>query len=82
MHYHDALLGSIIESPRNDLSDIGDIPWRSIVPQGQIRDREAAGTVEIPADGNHAYYRRDGRHYVPKVRAEELIIPHACGQQH
>ena len=41
---HDALLGSIIESPRNDLSDIGDIPWRSIVPQGQIRDREAAGT--------------------------------------
>ena len=41
---HDALLGSIIESPRNDLSDIGNIPWRSIVPQGQIRDREAAGT--------------------------------------
>ena len=40
MHYHDALLGSIIESPRNDLSDIGDIPWRSIVPQGQIRDRD------------------------------------------
>ena len=46
------------------------------------RSVEKAETVEIPADGNHAYYRRDGRHYVPKVRAEELIIPHACGQQH
>ena len=46
------------------------------------RSVEKAETVEIPADGNHAYYRRDGRHYVPKVRAGELIIPHACGQQH
>ena len=28
------------------------------------RSVEKAETVEIPADGNHAYYRRDGRHIV------------------
>ena len=30
--------------------------------------------VEIGADGDRAYYRENGTHYVPKVRAEELII--------
>lgn len=30
--------------------------------------------VEIGADESHAYYRRDGRHCVPKVRPEELIL--------
>lgn len=28
----------------------------------------------IGEDENHNYYRKDGMHYVPKVRAEELII--------
>ena len=30
--------------------------------------------VEINENENHSYYRRDGVHYVPKVRLEELII--------
>ena len=30
--------------------------------------------VPVPADSPRAYYRRDGVHYVPKVRAKELII--------
>ena len=30
--------------------------------------------VEIDENENHSYYRRDGVHYVPKVRLEELII--------
>ena len=30
--------------------------------------------VEINESENHSYYRRDGAHYVPKVRLEELII--------
>lgn len=30
--------------------------------------------VEINESENHSYYRRDGVHYVPKVRLEELII--------
>lgn len=41
---HDAILGSIIESPRNDLPDIGSIPWQSIVPQERLRDEKGAGT--------------------------------------
>lgn len=31
--------------------------------------------TEIGADDPHAYYRRDGVHYVPKVRLDELILP-------
>lgn len=31
--------------------------------------------TEISANENHAYYRTDGIHYVPKVRLEELILP-------
>lgn len=30
--------------------------------------------VEIAAEENHAYYRRDGVHYVPKVRLDDLLI--------
>jgi nitroreductase len=30
--------------------------------------------VEINENENHSYYRRDGVHYVPKVRLEELIL--------
>lgn len=30
--------------------------------------------VPISADEPHAYYRKDGVHYVPKVRPQELII--------
>ena len=38
------------------------------------RGVERIETVEIGAGGDRAYYRRDGVHYVPKVRAEDLII--------
>lgn len=31
--------------------------------------------VPTDEDAPRAYYRRDGVHYVPKVRAEELVIP-------
>lgn len=30
--------------------------------------------VDIGAGDSHAYYRKDGTHYVPKVRTDELII--------
>ena len=35
---------------------------------------ERIETVPVAADAPRAYYRRDGVHYVPKVRADELII--------
>ena len=31
--------------------------------------------TEIGAGEDHAYFRRGGTHYVPKVRVEELLIP-------
>ena len=38
------------------------------------RSAENIETVDIAAGESHAYYRRDGRHYVPKVRLDDLII--------
>ena len=38
------------------------------------RSAERIELVEIGAAEPHAYYRRDGVHYVPKVRLEELLI--------
>lgn len=32
--------------------------------------------VPTPADAPRAYYRRDGIHYVPKVRLDDLILNH------
>lgn len=33
--------------------------------------------VPVEAEASRAYYRKEGVHYVPKVRASELIINHA-----
>lgn len=38
------------------------------------RGKEKIELVEISADESHTYYRRDGVHYVPKVRLDDLII--------
>ena len=38
------------------------------------RGQDDIRLVEIGADENHNYYRKDGVHYVPKVRLEELIL--------
>lgn len=38
------------------------------------KSAERIELVEIGADGDRSYYRSGGVHYVPKVRAEELII--------
>ena len=38
------------------------------------RGAERIELVEIGAGDNHAYYRRDGIHYVPKVRLDDLLI--------
>lgn len=39
------------------------------------RGAERIELVEIGAGDDHAYYRRDGVHYVPKVRVDDLLIP-------
>lgn len=38
------------------------------------KSAERIERVEIGADGDRRYYRSGGVHYVPKIRAEELII--------
>ena len=38
------------------------------------RGAERIELTEITADESHTYYRRDGVHYVPKVRLDDLII--------
>ena len=38
------------------------------------RPAERISLTEIGADDDHNYYRRDGVHYVPKVRLDDLII--------
>lgn len=38
------------------------------------RGKEKIELVEISADESHTYYRRDGVHYVPKVKLDDLII--------
>lgn len=39
------------------------------------RGAERIELTEIRADESHAYYRRDGVHYVPKVCLDDLLIP-------
>ena len=51
------------------------------MPFAQPRNRLAIGKgiekielVEISENDDHRYFRKDGIHYVPKVRVEDLII--------
>lgn len=43
-----------------------------VVAIGKSAERHAI--VEIAADEPHDYYRKDGVHYVPKVKVDDLII--------
>jgi nitroreductase len=38
------------------------------------RPAERIELVECGADDDKTYYRRDGVHYVPKIRLDELIV--------
>lgn len=38
------------------------------------KSAEKIQIVHIAEDASHAYYRRDGIHYVPKIKGEDLII--------
>lgn len=43
-----------------------------VVAIGKSAERHAI--VDIAADESHDYYRKDGVHYVPKVKVDDLII--------
>lgn len=38
------------------------------------RGAEKIALVDIAPDQSHAYYRRDGVHYVPKLKVEDLLL--------
>ena len=50
------------------------LPWEPVLILAVGKGAEQIELVEIGAEESHAYYRRNGIHYVPKVRIGELLI--------
>lgn len=53
------------------------LPYDPLMVLAVGKGAEHIELVPTDADAPRAYYRRDGVHYVPKVRLDELIINHA-----
>ena len=51
-----------------------DLPYEPLMILAIGRGSDNIQLTNISADESHTYYRRDGVHYVPKLRTEELII--------
>lgn len=54
--------------------------YRTVLVMAVGRSAEHIETVEAAASDNLAYYRRDGRHYVPKIGLDGLIVPRPAGR--
>ena len=50
------------------------LPYKPLMVVAIGKSAERIELVDIPADGDHEYYRKEGVHYVPKVIVDELII--------
>ena len=53
------------------------LPYDPLLILAIGKGAERIELTEIDADESHAYYRRDGVHYVPKVRLDDLLIERA-----
>lgn len=53
------------------------LPYDPLLILAVGKGAERIELTEIDADESHAYYRRDGVHYVPKVRLDDLLIERA-----
>lgn len=62
---------------REKLKEAFQLPYDPLMVLAIGKGIEHIELTPIHADEPRAYYRRDGVHYVPKVRAEELILNHA-----
>lgn len=51
------------------------LPYEPLLILAIGKGNENIRLTEISENEDHRYYRKDGTHYVPKVRIEELIIP-------
>lgn len=56
------------------IKQIFDLEYEPLMIVAIGRGGETIELTEIGADESHAYFRRDGIHYVPKVRLDDLII--------
>lgn len=59
---------------RERVRELLHLPLEPLLLLAVGRSAERIELVEIAAADNHAYYRRQGVHYVPKVRLEDLLI--------
>lgn len=50
------------------------LPYDPLLILAIGKGAERIELTEIRSDESHAYYRRDGVHYVPKVRLDDLLI--------
>lgn len=50
------------------------LPYKPLMVVTIGKSAERIELVDISAEENHGYYRKDGIHYVPKVVIDELII--------
>ena len=50
------------------------LPYDPVLVLAIGRGKDNIRLKPIAEDDNHAYYREDGIHYVPKVRVEDLIL--------
>jgi nitroreductase len=51
------------------------LPYEPLLILTIGKGNENIRLTEISEGEDHRYYRKDGTHYVPKVRMEDLIIP-------
>lgn len=59
---------------RTKLQEALDLPYPPLLVLAIGKGDERIELTPIGEDESHAYYRRDGIHYVPKVRLSDLII--------
>lgn len=62
---------------REELQTAFRLPYEPLMVLAIGKGAERIELTPIHADESRAYYREGGVHYVPKVRADELIINHA-----
>lgn len=59
---------------RKEITETLNLPLRPILVLAIGKGAETIRLADIDASESRMYYRRDGIHYVPKIRLEDLII--------
>ncbi len=62
---------------RSKLQEALALPYQPLLVIAIGKGDEKTELVPIAEDESHAYYRKEGVHYVPKVRLADLLLDHA-----